>query len=374
MVAITFSGLISELDEAVKGGSPERRIQMLRQVTDLFLSDADRLNETQIGVFDDVLMRLIERLEAGALTQLSATFADVHSAPKDVVRQLAFHEEAAVATPILAKSERLSERDLIEIASTRGQQHLLAISGRSNLNEALTEVLLARGDSGVSHALAGNTGARFSNAGYATLAQSAERDDSLAEKLGRRRDIPFNILRELLSKATEAVRSRLLAAAPPALREMINAAIQSIAEQIDMTAPRPIDYTEAENAVLALNRAGDLTDSAVNRFAIDRNFKNVTAALSLLASVKIDAVEPLLSNPRPDGLIVTCRAARLSWSTTLMILRNRPKCPPISKEQLQQGHEVFEALSLSAAQRTIRFWSARSSAKKADFSYAAVGG
>jgi hypothetical protein len=93
---------------------------------------------------------------------------------------------------------------------------------------------------------------------------------------------------------------------------------------------------------------------------------NVIAALSLLSTVKIEAIEPLINNLRPDGLIVACRASRLDWSTTVMILRNRPNCVPLTKQELEQGKEVFETLSLSAAQRTIRFWSARSSAKKPD--------
>jgi hypothetical protein len=49
-----------------------------------------------------------------------------------------------------------------------------------------------------------------------------------------------------------------------------------------------------------------------------------------------------------------------------MILRNRPNCTPLPKQELEQGKEAFETLSLSGAQRTIRFWSARSSAKKPD--------
>jgi hypothetical protein len=115
-----------------------------------------------------------------------------------------------------------------------------------------------------------------------------------------------------------------------------------------------------------LNRAGKLGDQTINRFAIQGEYSNVIAALSLLSTVKIEAVEPLIRNPRPDGLIVACRASRLDWSTTVMILRNRPNCAPLSKQELEQGKEVFETLSLSAAQRTIRFWSARGSAKKAD--------
>jgi uncharacterized protein (DUF2336 family) len=366
MSEATSTALIAELEGAVKGGSPERRLQMLRQVTDLFLSDADRLNENQIGVFDDVLVRLMEQMEARALAQLSTTLCSSTLAPKEVVRQLAYHEEISVAAPVLTKSARLSEGDLIEIATLRGQQHLLAISGRDTLSEGVTDVLLKRGDTNVSHALAKNAGAHFSKFGYATLVESSERDSALAEKLGLRLDIPLKVLRELLSKASAAVRYRLLKAASPEMRSKIEEAIQSIVEQIASPALVPVDYTESEAMAVALNRAGKLGDQTINRFALQSEYVNIVAALSLLCSVKTEAIEPLICNPRTDGLIVACKASRLNWSTTIMILRNRPDCPPITKQELEAGKEVFDALSLSAAQRTIRFWSARGSAKKAD--------
>ena len=50
--------LIVELEDAIKSGSSEKRVETLRRVTDLFLNDADRLNEAQIGLFDDVLCHL----------------------------------------------------------------------------------------------------------------------------------------------------------------------------------------------------------------------------------------------------------------------------------------------------------------------------
>ena len=50
---------------------------------------------------------------------------------------------------------------------------------------------------------------------FSALLQRAERDESLAEKVGLRLDIPLQLFRKLLLRATEAVRLRLLAAAPP---------------------------------------------------------------------------------------------------------------------------------------------------------------
>ena len=47
--------LISELEDAVRRGSQEKRAETLKRVTDLFLGGHERLTELQIQVFDDVL-------------------------------------------------------------------------------------------------------------------------------------------------------------------------------------------------------------------------------------------------------------------------------------------------------------------------------
>ena len=127
------TSLFAELEGAVKNGSPEKRADTLRRVISLFLKESDRLNEQQIGMFDDVLGHLIQRIETKALVQLSEILAPVDDAPIEVVRRLSRHDEITIAGPVLASSNRLSESDLIDIATSKGQGHLLAISGRAFL-------------------------------------------------------------------------------------------------------------------------------------------------------------------------------------------------------------------------------------------------
>lgn len=364
MTVATSTALIAELDKAVNDRSSQRRAEILRKVTKLFLSDADRFNEAQIDVFDDVLVRLIERVEAKVLAQLSSSLSAVGLAPKEAVRQLAFHEDATVAAPVLGKSKQLSEQDLISIAHVRGQQHLLAISGRETLDEALSDVLVKRGDSAVRNTLVENVGARLSEVGYAVLVKDAERDDGLAEKLGLRQDIPPDLFQELVSKAAKRVRTRLLNSASPEMQQRIQAAIENAAEQVSAAKPKPVDYAEPQSRMIELNRAGKLNDSTLNRFAVGRDYISLVAALSFLSEVPIEAIEPLITSERLDGLIVACKAARLNWSTTAMIIRNRPGCAAVSKQQFEQGREMFDTLTLSAAQRTIKFWSTQNPAER----------
>lgn len=353
MTAAASTALIAELDAAVSGRSPDRRLEILRQITNLFMSDADRLNEVQIGVFDDVLVRLIESVDASALVPLSATLSEACLVPAEAVRQLAFHENASVAAPVLRNCRRLSERDLVEIANTRGQRHLLAISARQTIREPLSDPLVARGDFTVLAALAENLGARFSEAACAALTGKADRDGRLAEILASRSDFPPELHRRLAATVDNA-RMRFLQAASQATREKVRGTIAEATERMDVAAPESADYAKAHAKIAELNRAGKLNDSSVNRFAIAGEYENVLAALSLLLEVPIEVVVPLLEGTELDGLIVACRAARLNWSTTAMIIRNRPDCPPITEPELERGQIVFKTFSLSAAQGTIR--------------------
>jgi uncharacterized protein (DUF2336 family) len=354
MVAAALPKLITELDAAVKTGSSERGDRILKQVTNLFLSNAGHLGEDQISLLDDVFVRLIERTEAGCLAHTSESLSNIELAPPETIRKLAFHNDASVAAPVLKNSSRLSDKDLIEIAMTLSQQHLLAMCGRKTLSEAVTDALMRRGDANVSNALAHNPGATFSECGYATLVGRAERDQSLTEKLGLRLDMPANLLRELLTIATDVVRARFLTASRPTTREKPSA--QAVAAK-----PRPSknDYTQALNQAAALGRAGKLNDSAVNRFAVNKEYVNVLAALSLKADVRPEVIEPFLESDRLYALIVTCKAARLDWSTARMIINNRPGCPPVTQRELEQGRAIFDGLLLSIAQWTVRFASER---------------
>ena len=151
------SSLFDDLDAALQSGSSEKRVAMLRQVTDLFLSEADRLNEEQIGVFDGVLVQLIERIETRTLAEISERLAPVANAPTDLTLNLARHSEIGIARPILTNSTRLTTADLVEIAKTRSQDHLLAISERAQIETAVTDVLLDRGNRAVVHSVAGNS-------------------------------------------------------------------------------------------------------------------------------------------------------------------------------------------------------------------------
>jgi len=355
--------LIAELEDSIRSGSKDKRIDSLRRITDLFVADADRLNDQQIDVFDDVLGHLIKRIEGKALSELSRRLGPINNAPIEVVHRLARDNDIAVAEPVLKQSARLSDGDLIEIASTKTQAHLLAISARPQIGTGVTDVLLKRGDRKVFHELAGNSGASFSETGFATLVKHSERDEQLAEKVGLRLDVPLRLFRELLLRATEAVRSRLLALAGPESRDKIAQVLAAILEDTRHEAgfQNERDYAEAQARVLAMQTTGELHEATIFEFAKAARYADMVVALSLLCGAPLKLVENLLQSGHREAILIPCKAAGLEWPTVRMVLNCR-SIGRTSDHDIESARADYAKLSQSSAARVMRFWQIRQAA------------
>jgi hypothetical protein len=349
--------IIAELEEAVRSGSSAKRINTLRQVTDLFLHDAQRLSEDQIKVFDDVLCHLVERVETRVKAEVSARLASVENAPSGVIERLAWDDQIAVAGTVLANSNRLTTNTLVEIAKTRGQEHLFAISGRTDLPEAVTDVIVDRGERKVIRHLAGNASARFSETGYRGMVAHAETDDELTELLGIRIDLPIKFLRDLLQRATEAVRARLASIAPAELQEEIKRVLKAIANPPKAEGPPARDFSRAEAVVRRMKGLNELNDAAVIAFAEFKKFDEVAASLAILNnSAPTNMMARLLEGPRADLILIPCKSAGLSPAAVEAILCNRPVKHRIDEATLALAMKDYGKLTVETAERTVRFW------------------
>ena len=212
------ASLIPELEDVIQHGSQDKRAATVKRIANLFIDGAPHFNEDHIGLFDDVLCRLIVEIETKARAEMAQTLAPLTNAPMELMRQLAHDDDIAVAGPVLTQSVRLKETELVELAKTKGQAHLAVIAGREGIGEAITDVLVRRGDAEVMHNVADNQTARLSEGGFSALVKRAEGDGDLAEKVGQRPDIPAHLFRDLLVRATAVVQQRLLQAAKPETR------------------------------------------------------------------------------------------------------------------------------------------------------------
>jgi uncharacterized protein (DUF2336 family) len=347
--------LIPELEEVVQHGSRQKRIEALQRVTALFLNGAGSYNDEHVDLFDDVFSLLIEEIETKARAELSSHLAPISNAPVKVLRRLAKDDDISVAGPVLKLAPRLPEVDLVDVASTKGQAHLHAISARRSLGEAVTDVLVRRGDRDVARRVVDNRNARISEKSFQRLVKRAEEDGILAEKVGRRPDIPAPMFRALLMKATSVVHRRLIASATPEVRAAICDILTKVSKEVGARVG-PRDFAAAQRTILSLDRANRLDEAALASFCAESKYEEMVVALSALAKVPIKIVDRLMSGERPDPVLILCKAAALRWSTVKTLILARPDGAGASAQGLDAAFANYARLSGSTAQRVVRFW------------------
>jgi uncharacterized protein (DUF2336 family) len=359
MLSTLAPSLIEELESAMTSGSMERRTGMMRRVTDLFVSSSDGLTEDQIRLFDDVITHLVDHIEQRALAELSARLAPIPQAPAGIIRRFARDDEIAISGPVLAQSPVLTDADLIEIAGSKSQAHLVQIAVRPQLSPAVTDILVDRGDRMVASEVAANQGARFSNSGFSKLVLMADGDDGLTESVGLRADIPPDLFRQLLAHATDAARQRLLAKARPEARDTIHQVLSQIGAQFGGKGRRQRDLAEAQRLIASFRQDNELVRSRLALFAQGNRMAELAAALSSLSGVRIEIVERLLHAPSAYGTMVMCRAIGLDWPIALVVIRARPGAGRSLSADLDEASEEYPKLSTASAQRLLRFWQVR---------------
>jgi len=268
---------------------------------------------------------------------------------------LASDNAIEIASPVLIQSECLDTGTLVECAKTKSQEHLLAISQRKSIPEAVTDVLVDPGDKQVTLSTAMNAGARFSNRGYRVLVQRAKGDEELAVSVGGRRDIPPLLFEQLLAAASEAVREQLQAEKKHAMTEVATV-VENVASQIQAQAQ--IDSPQRASVrvlINSLSEAGQLNAIKLDEFAKTGRFDEIVAALSLMANIPIAAVERTLTDTRAESLIVLARAIDLPWETAKSIIALAALKFRRNPADMAKCTAAFQRLSPYTAQQILDF-------------------
>ena len=258
---------------------------------------------------------------------------------------------------MLRQSERLDTRTLVANAKSKSQQHLLAISERRTISEEVTDVLATRGDREVARSIANNRHAQLSDNAFTTLVKRAEEDSVLAEKVGMRTDIPPQLFRQLLMRASEVVQKRLLDKAKPETQTEIRRVLAQVTDEVAAKAA-PRNYAAALAAVRALHSQHKLKETDIAESAESGKYEETIAALSILCAVPVEVVDRLMDGERVDPVLILARATGFGWSTVKAILNARPGAKP-SPHTLDAARDNFERLTVVTAQRVVRFWQVR---------------
>ena len=342
------NNLVSDLERGEAGA-------MLQQVSDLFLVNVGHYSADQLELYDDILIKLVDKVEVAARAKLAERLAAIKSVPTNTVRSLALDDAIEVAEPILSKSHALDDDTLAYCIATKKQEHLLAIATRHIVSETVSSQLVIKGNNKVLGTLACNPGAAISDPSFGILVDKSTDDEWLSECVAGRKDIPKHHLRQLLSKASEIVRRRLITLNPE-----ISRIIQEILP-VDPPSPsnRTLDpLTDFKAAERVVSTRGH-SEANVNEFAKEKKIEEVMVSIAQLSGLSVYEIERLFSARWASPVAIILKAIGFHLRTIDAIYYSRLPGSELVQSDLIQTKAEFIALRQPTAERILRFFYAK---------------
>ncbi|MBJ7485627.1 DUF2336 domain-containing protein [Brevundimonas sp.] len=338
--------------------SSESRRALLRELTDHFFGSTTRTTNED-ALYGSVLSDLAADMEVAVRRELSARFAVRSDAPRALIRRLA-NDEADIAGEVLRVSTVLTEEDLLGVVRAKGQDHLRAVSGRADVSEALSDVIVQRGDDVTLGTLLRNDGARLSRSASEAAVERAKANPDLHAATVERSSLPPDLLNEMYFVVEARLRQHILeqnAAMDPVLLENALAAGRTRIATDD--GALPADYAAAHDYVDELRAAGQLSPTMLARFLRSGSRTSFLIALAQLADVDFHTARQIVERGEIDALAVICKAADLDralFLTFTVVILNK------DADAMGKAHgygRLYADLTRDQALRTVRFWRMR---------------
>jgi uncharacterized protein (DUF2336 family) len=261
---------------------------------------------------------------------------------------------------VLIRSRSLSENELLEVVKTRGQGHLRAVSKREEVSEAVSDVIVERGDDQTLEVLLRNDGARLSREASEAAVERATKNPDLHEAVVERASLPPDLLNEMYFVVEARLRQRILdenARLDPVLLEnALSAGRRRVAARDGALPP---EYDQAEAYVKELRAAGELTPRVLARFLRSGTMTHFLVALAQLADIDFHTAKRIVEKRELDALAVVCKAADLEKALFLTYAVVLLGADGDAMARAQEYGRLYADLPRDTALRTLRFWRMR---------------
>ncbi len=357
---------LKQLIAVAKEGSSDKRRDLLREITDVFMTTPDRFTSSEMQHFDVIMSRVTEQVETSLRRELAEKLADIPNAPLGLVRQLA-RDEISVAEPVLKRSEALTEEDLLSIVRQRGQEHMRAITKRREVPEKLTAELVARGDEEVLVSLAENRGARMSDDSMEKLVGHARSMKSLQKPMTDRFDLPPKLLTKMYFFVSAALKKEILKRSDMLDPALIDEAVNANRKEILKTAVRDAqsEVSAAHQFVKEKAAANQINESLLKELMEMKRSTEFLLAFSHVVGIDTSTAQAILKDKTWESLAIASRAANLERATFAKIVFG------LQRDSAEQNKalrilDLYLKIPQEAAERVMRFWRVRSQSAAAN--------
>ena len=339
---------LAKLADLAKDSSIAGRKSLIATLTDMYLAAGDARGEQISFLFGDIALKLLGQLEEETRAALAERVCADDMAPHQLMLHLA-QDSASVAEPVLQNSPVLLPEDLVAIASTASMDHLGAIAGRESVEQAVTAVLVDRGDQTVLSKVAENKGADFSEASFFVILEKAGDVEQIQAALMVRPDLPQEAGRMLLPKLSDDLKKRVSSlGADNKLAKLIN-------ERAEKARAKQLERLKIQTSALVkeIDSGKMLVDDVVRRIARSGKPSELGMLLAGVSKLPFDAVSQLLFSQNDKPLVIVCKAVGVTTESYKDVLMMRAQRLRIDGMELNEAIQRFGLMSVEGACRSL---------------------
>ena len=346
--------------------SSEKRRELLRSVTDLFLAGPGEKTETECVLFDEVVGAVVKDMQASVRAELADQIADTKAPINNTLKRFAMDSDIEVARPVLERSEVLTDEELIEVITSRTQEHMMAITKRQGISEKVSGAIVDKGTDEVVASLIDNYTASIDRATMEKVTDRAKASPALQSPMVRRDDVPLDLLNELVLVVQNDLRNDIMARfdnVPPARLEA--ALAKSRREIRKHYGQQTREYKLAVQELDRLQRTEPLKVGHLHYYLKDNDIGAFSEALNRLTGIGYEAAHNIYKTRDVDSLALIMKALNapvLTFATVAAYIAEVKKAVNI----VQHFSEVYKEVPHEAAARALRFWKVRNVASQDD--------
>lgn len=294
-------------------------------VASLYNSQGDLLSPRERLLMREILMRLTRDVEMAIRIKLAEKLADDDKAPVDLILLLC-DDKIEVARPIILRSRKLSDNDILSFVTEASVAHQTACAQRPHIGEPVTSALARLDAEPVLIALVRNVTAHITSSTFETLVEKSKKIASLHEPLANRDDLPSPLATQMCGWVSDALKSHIVRShrvSPEAVAQAVGTAARQVMEPGGKA-----DFSEsARKLVDKLYAGGQLKAGFLLRVLHQGQMDMFETAFAKLLDMDIPSLRRILYQNGPRPVALACRAAGIDKCvfTTVFNLSRRAR-------------------------------------------------
>jgi uncharacterized protein (DUF2336 family) len=347
------------LADLAKQTSSEGRRELLRKVTEA-LDPSVPLAKEEIAQFDGLLAEAASAYSNEIRAQIARMIA-ISLSPFSLTAERFALDTIEVARPILEHCDSLSEDTLLKVVNQKSQDHMMAVTRRRRVSEAVSQALVERGDDQVVTSLLTNQRAEIAPATYGRVAKRAETSLVLQAPLVRRSGVPIELLNDLYLRVEADLRREIISKFESIAPADLEAAFSRTRQRVSSHYTLPDDFETAKRRIDGMARRGDLAPPVLVTLMREGPMSRTAFKLGFarLTDVEYELIEKVIEGQDWDTMALLCRAAQFNRALFVSLAVGLSQS---ARDGAERFGDLYQGVPVEAAQRAIRFWKVRNAA------------